>query len=246
MLRIFTIFLLTFSICNSKTNITNPSTLELFLFKIGFTSLLKDVDTLKTKSELTNKDITILNDKIEYLYKKSLKDNIQLENDIEIVDLILNEKKDITNKLERTIDILENKIIKLEKRLNSISVKSKEFTNKDNVFIQKYGINKIWSNYRKFQYFLNSPPTFFTINLTFENTLQASKYFLRKYNLLDYGYFFRYGKKLDNTKVLYGVYETYEESKEVLNSMNKDFVNLHKPYIDRLRDYQNLYNIRGN
>jgi hypothetical protein len=65
----------------NQTNVVKTSELELFLFKVGFESLLKDVDITKNKSNLNESELKKLNSKIEIIMTELYKDKRVLTND---------------------------------------------------------------------------------------------------------------------------------------------------------------------
>ena len=70
------IFFINLSFANSDT--VKPSELELFLFKVGFDSLLKDVDITKEKTTLNEDEIKVINKKISFIMDEMNKKNLNL------------------------------------------------------------------------------------------------------------------------------------------------------------------------
>ena len=53
--------------------------LEMFLFKVGFESLLGDVRVVKDKSNLNSKDIANIQNKVQYLYSEYTKNKTKFQ-----------------------------------------------------------------------------------------------------------------------------------------------------------------------
>ena len=236
-------FLVTFLFSQGKDG--NISSLELFLFKIGFKGLLKDVSDLKEKSNLSEKEFILLTNKVEYIYNEITKDKIGLEK----LSKDKNSVKQVENqeKLKLKITLLENKINLLENKLIKVMRTNKRENKniKDNINREEKQKKEIQHNSEfseKIKSFLSTPRGYYTLNLTTENSIKKSKHFLKKYNLLDEGYAFRYGKNLEKTKILYGIYSTYKEAKNSLNNLDINLKNRHHPYIDNIIKHQNIYN----
>ncbi len=142
-----------------NTNIVKTSELELFLFKVGFESLLKDVDTTKNKTSLNESEIEKLKSNIEiimeevYKNKKVLKidsSNIVLEssnkNDKELkilkeeIQILKTQMKELISKnISKKTNIKEFAII----RVKFASIRKKPFSNAQVLYKLKKG-NKIY------------------------------------------------------------------------------------------------------
>ena len=96
------------------------SELELFLFKIGFQSLLKDVDITKNKSNLNEQELKKLNSKIEIIMNEIYKDKRVLNNDSSVS---FNENKNNQIVSSKEIEYLKTEIEKLKKQVNTLSKK---------------------------------------------------------------------------------------------------------------------------
>jgi len=91
------------------------------------------------------------------------------------------------------------------------------------------------------QKFLNTSSKFFTLNVTTGDGFDSANYMIKKYNISDNGYTFKYGKGELKVKVLYGTYATYQEAKSALANLNLALVERHNPYIDSVNKHQELY-----
>ena len=120
MVRYLFILLLSFNFSFANENIVKTSELELFLFKVGFESLLKDVDITKDKSSLNEKEIRSINEKIELIMSELYKDKRVLLNDVVLNDTVeqnnvqVFDKKELEN-LKNEIAFLKEEVQKLKK-----------------------------------------------------------------------------------------------------------------------------------
>ncbi len=143
MLKYIFIMLLCFNSLFSNENIVKTSELELFLFKVGFESLLKDVDLTKDNSELNTQKIKNINEKVELIMSELYKDKRVLLNDSNENNISSFDKTELNN-LKSEIAYLKSEILKikekeaLEKKQNRIVKKNKILTKKE----RKKEINK--------------------------------------------------------------------------------------------------------
>jgi hypothetical protein len=122
-----------------NSNVVKTSELELFLFKVGFESLLKDVDSTKSKVNLNEDEIKKLNSKVEIIMNEIYKDkrvlnpenskiNVtnlsnnqeleELKKEIQALKIQINELK--SNKLDNEAVVINNteeKIISKKKNI---------------------------------------------------------------------------------------------------------------------------------
>jgi hypothetical protein len=101
----------------NQTNVVKTSELELFLFKVGFESLLKDVDITKEKSNLNESEIVKLNSKIEIIMNELYKDKRVLTNDSKRVVNINTSNENI----KKEILILKDELSILKKQINKLT-----------------------------------------------------------------------------------------------------------------------------
>ncbi|SKB37954.1 TolC family protein [Malaciobacter marinus] len=88
--------------------------------------------------------------------------------------------------------------------------------------------------------FLEVPKNYYTINLATINTKEEAKEFTLKHGIEDTSFVFSFGDK-NLAKVMYGVFENYEQAKKALEELP---LNLRKnsPYIEKIAKKQDLYN----
>ncbi len=110
----------------ANENVVKTSELELFLFKVGFQSLLKDVEVTKDKSKLNEDEINKINEKIELIMNEIYKNKRVLVDDS-------NEQKtdeNISNKqilqLKREIDFLKKEMVKIKTSIEKVDELNKE------------------------------------------------------------------------------------------------------------------------
>lgn len=107
-------FILNISILFANENVVKTSELELFLFKVGFESLLKDVDMTKDKALINEDDIKELNSKIDLIMDEVYKNNRVLRSDT------LNNPRIKDENLEEEILNLKSEISYLKKQMSQI------------------------------------------------------------------------------------------------------------------------------
>lgn len=117
MFRYIFLLILSFGILSSNDKAVKTSELELFLFKVGFESLLKDVEINKDKSSLNEQEIKTINEKIELIMAELYKDKRVLLNDSEKnTNAIENfDKKELEN-LKNEISFLKKEVSKLKEK----------------------------------------------------------------------------------------------------------------------------------
>ncbi len=107
MFKIILILVLGFSLLMAKEESSLSSELEIFLFKIGFESLLTDFQIQKEQTNHNTKDIESITKKLDYVFGEMTKNNLDLD--------IPKSKFESYDKLMKVISRLENKIENLEK-----------------------------------------------------------------------------------------------------------------------------------
>jgi hypothetical protein len=150
---------------NANNNIVKTSELELFLFKVGFESLLTDVKTTKDNSDINGEDIVDLKSKIEIIMNEIYKNNRVLKiqdsnipnnNTHNLKELEVLKKEIASLKLQvanlamvKKLNITTPKVIKIEKKLkkNMIRVKkSNAIIFSKEIFSKKYLIERLKVN----------------------------------------------------------------------------------------------------
>jgi len=107
MFKIILILGLGFSLLMSKEKSSLSSELEMFLFKIGFESLLTDFQIQKEQTNHNTKDIESIAKKLDYVFEEITRNNLDLDNP--------NSESESYKQLMKSISRLENKIENLEK-----------------------------------------------------------------------------------------------------------------------------------
>lgn len=126
-------FLLALNILVAQENNTvKTSELELFLFKIGFESLLKDVEITKDKSNLNEEELKKLNDKVELIMNEIYKDKRVLKVENSSIQTPVNNEEII--KLKEEVALLKEQMKSLK---NDLSVKKIEPINQNEQEINK-------------------------------------------------------------------------------------------------------------
>lgn len=105
---------------DSSNNIVKTSELELFLFKIGFESLLNDVENTKDKSLDNEKQLSKLNEKIKIIMDEIYKNKRVLKDD-------KTQKIILTDSSNEQIKQMKDEILFLKTQINQLK---KTFTSK--------------------------------------------------------------------------------------------------------------------
>ncbi|GGD43302.1 hypothetical protein GCM10012288_17000 [Malaciobacter pacificus] len=103
---------------SQENNVVKTSELELFLFKIGFESLLKDVEVTKDKSTLNEIELSKLNEKVELIMNEIYKDKRVLNNSLK------ESATNTNNSLE--IEFLKQEIDNLKKEISGLKTQKKQ------------------------------------------------------------------------------------------------------------------------
>lgn len=114
MKKIIVVFLISFISAFSNENVVKTSELELFLFKVGFESLLKDVKVTKDKSTLNEQELLKINEKIDLIMNEIYKNKRVLLNDSETSTQKL-ENEEFEN-LKKEVEFLKQEISKLKEK----------------------------------------------------------------------------------------------------------------------------------
>lgn len=123
------------------TNIVKTSELELFLFKIGFESLLKDVDNTKSKTNLNEEELKKLNSKIEIIMDEIYKDKRVLKSDNSSVVIQNTVNNNELVELKKEIELLKTQMNELKQ--NRIIVKKEEKDKSNKIKEDKNNIYKV-------------------------------------------------------------------------------------------------------
>ena len=105
-------------------NVVKTSELELFLFKVGFESLLKDVDSTKNKSEINEEELKKLSSKVELIMNEVYKEKRVLNADNNSTVVINSSDKQEIELLKKEIELL--KLQMQEFSNNKITMKNEE------------------------------------------------------------------------------------------------------------------------
>lgn len=126
----------------NTNNTVKTSELELFLFKIGFQSLLNDVDITKNKANLNEEELNKLNSKIEIIMDELYKNKRVLKSDSSSVVVTNSVNNNELKKLKEEMSILKLQMKNLQEskkenvpkiskaKINTSSLKAKINTDK--------------------------------------------------------------------------------------------------------------------
>ncbi len=87
---------------------------------------------------------------------------------------------------------------------------------------------------------LASSPKSYTINIATITSSQNANIFVKRYNLNDDAIVYEFGSKTKYSKVLYGIYDTYEKAVSAMGKLDSDILS-NKPHIEKIKKHQELY-----
>ena len=127
---------------DENKNIVKTSELELFLFKVGFESLLKDVDLTKNKVEMNEEELKKLSAKVELIMNEIYKERrvINGENHSSFT---------LNNSNNEEIENLKNEIALLKTQMQELSKNKIESKEEITVDIKKEQNDKILENQKE-------------------------------------------------------------------------------------------------
>jgi len=88
--------------------------------------------------------------------------------------------------------------------------------------------------------FLSAPLNYYTINITSFSSFKDAEVFVKAQNIVAESFIFTYGEDKEWTKVMYGVYASYEEATEALNSL-VEIKEKYEPIIEIVESKQTLF-----
>lgn len=100
---------------DENKNIVKTSELELFLFKVGFESLLKDVDLTKNKMEINEEELKKLSSKVELIMNEIYKEKKVLNGESNSSFMINNSNNEELENLKKEIAFLKTQMQELSK-----------------------------------------------------------------------------------------------------------------------------------
>ena len=121
---------------DENKNIVKTSELELFLFKVGFESLLKDVDLTKNKVEMNEEELKKLSSKVELIMNEIYKER-------RVINGENNSSFTLNNSNNEEIENLKNEIALLKTQMQELSKNKIENKEEISVDIKKEQNDKI-------------------------------------------------------------------------------------------------------
>ena len=121
---------------DENKNIVKTSELELFLFKVGFESLLKDVDLTKNKTEMNEEELKKLSSKVELIMNEIYKER-------RVINGENNSSFTLNNSNNEEIENLKNEIALLKTQMQELSKNKIESKEEITVDIKKEQNDKI-------------------------------------------------------------------------------------------------------
>jgi hypothetical protein len=111
------VFLFSVVLNGSNNEDISLSTLEMFLFKIGYIALVGEVENEKNNTLSNTKDIEELKNKVEYLLKNSDKKKLNKNSNL----LVIKQDENNIKELKKDIEILKKEIKTLSLRIENKS-----------------------------------------------------------------------------------------------------------------------------
>ena len=127
---------------DENKNIVKTSELELFLFKVGFESLLKDVDLTKNKAEMNEEELKKLSSKVELIMNEIYKER-------RVINGENNSSFTLNNSNNEEIENLKNEIALLKTQMQELSKNKIENKEEITVDIKKEQNDKILENQKE-------------------------------------------------------------------------------------------------
>ena len=127
---------------DENKNIVKTSELELFLFKVGFESLLKDVDLTKNKVEMNEEELKKLSSKVELIMNEIYKER-------RVINGENNSSFTLNNSNNEEIENLKNEIALLKTQMQELSKNKIENKEEITVDIKKEQNDKILENQKE-------------------------------------------------------------------------------------------------
>lgn len=127
---------------DENKNIVKTSELELFLFKVGFESLLKDVDLTKNKAEINEEELKKLSSKVELIMNEIYKER-------RVINGENNSSFTLNNSNNEEIENLKNEIALLKTQMQELSKNKIESKEEITVDIKKEQNDKILENQKE-------------------------------------------------------------------------------------------------
>lgn len=97
---------------------------------------------------------------------------------------------------------------------------------------------KVASEYSSF---LDAPASYYTINITTTDGVDAAKNYISSTNLdKNNSYVYQFGPEMKSAKVIYGTFKSINEANEAMSKLPSSVI-ANKPYIDNISKHQKLY-----
>lgn len=126
MIKQILIILFCFNILLAQEDKNKASELELFLFKIGFDNILKDVEINKEKTTLNEKEIQTINEKIELIMSELYENKRVLLNDSKEKSPVKQTQIDIQKEMQK----IRSEIALIKEEINELK-NEKEIVSKE-------------------------------------------------------------------------------------------------------------------
>lgn len=103
-------------------------------------------------------------------------------------------------------------------------------------------VSKADSKMENFESFQNAPDSYFTLNITTTEGLNAANNFVSSNGLdRENSYTFSFGPDMQSAKVLYGIFKSVKDANLALDSLPAS-VKANRPFVDNISKHKKLYN----
>jgi adhesin transport system outer membrane protein len=220
---------------NERFLLQNPSD-----YTIVISKLLSPVEALKVISELNAEDRSFM---YEFFEDKKVRTNIAYG----IFKSIEEAKKTLSSELGAFDNLTIERVGKVQNDFRDffkLSFLNADEATKTKVKTKSKEIKTVetpFSTNEHFkQEFLSAPKEFFTINITTLSSMDLAGKIVKDANIQERSFAFAFGKESKWIKLMMGVYTTYDEAKEALNSLG-EINTKYNPVIEKISLKQELY-----
>ena len=116
----------------------------------------------------------------------------------------------------------------------------KKIVARKEVIENKTVVKKQLSSFNFKELFLNANANKYTINLAYADNIHYAKHLMKKFNLKDKAFFFSFGEKRTNQKIMMGVYDSKMEAMQALNDLPQGLLKK-QPRVESIAIKQKLY-----
>ncbi len=128
----------------------------------------------------------------------------------------------------------------IPQKKNSTPIDEKKIVARKEVIENKTVVKKQLATSNFKELFLNADSSKYTINLAYADNIHYAKHLMKKFDLQQKAFFFSFGEKRTNQKIMMGVYDSQDEAMQALNDLPADLLKK-QPRIESISIKQKLY-----